>query len=80
MLYHDLCYTCINRKEFVDVEIEEAREFNLDHGCSWIFPCGASYSKRHMNTHGVEIIPNPDCLDNKKGVYHYAMQFRQRNK
>ncbi len=62
MLYDDKCFNCSKRKEYVDTEIEEAKKFYLDYGCSWKFRCGASYSKEYMNRFGVEIISISDCM------------------
>lgn len=61
MLYDDRCYKCKNRKEYVDSELEQAKEFFLDNKCAWKFACGAMYSKEYLNRYGVEIIPSHDC-------------------
>lgn len=64
MIYHNKCFTCKNRKEFIDAEIEEAKKFYLDYGCPWEFRCGASYAKEYLNRFDVEILPSQECRNN----------------
>lgn len=62
MTYDNKCYYCSNREKYIDIEIESAKKFYEKYDCDWVFGCGARYSKRFFNTHGVEIIPANNCM------------------
>ena len=66
MIYHDSCYRCVKRKEYIDDEVLSAKKFYDEFGCAYIFSCGASYKKEYMNRFGVEIMPRNECLDYAK--------------
>jgi hypothetical protein len=77
MIYADKCFKCPNRSQFIEPEIDKAKEFYSQYQSSWIFPCGAYYNHNMLNTLGVEIAPGKCILQKENQVANILEDLKQ---